>query len=291
MRIIICLLLFTTTFSYGCLIELPEEIIKIYSKSFSINQNFIKSNCPESVTNYLSSLLADIGSEVSSEYLQNIIFEETNILPSITPKSIKLSNLEDYINQSLDNNFRAENIKLVSKNETLKRKSSDHISISCDNCDHTGHKNIKLTITEAATKKQNTYWLSATITQKSKHIVAKRKIAAAETLNPSDFEIIERFSADQQILNIDLESLKYFKSTRIIDANRSLANNFVTAQNIVTRGMPTSVVYSSSGIKLMTTALPMQNGKINDTIQLETQNGKKKISATVIDYNKVQINL
>lgn len=286
MKKITCFIFLFSTFAYSdCNIETYSKIIKINNK---LDQSIIKnSNCSQKINDTFMDFIDSASGTLSANYLQRYFKNEHQVSFSISPEKIQVNS----INEHLDDFFNNDSL-LIKKVTSLHNTASfnlteqDEITFDCSNCNSTGEKNV------SAYLNKTKIWLNVLIHVKRKAYQLVKNISdLSEKIDASFFKEILITDTGNIPLLESIEHIQYYQPTKILRRGDIIKKFDLRSRIVIRHGNKVKVIIKKPSINVETMAIANQNGKIGETIELFNEKTRKRFTANVIDFNKVEVNL
>lgn len=277
---------------YSCEIEAPKSLIITKDiESYELNSAFKYKNCDSEQIKAFNILLTDYSGKLN----QRVLTAE------IQDKRIKLSNsfqvqsLSSALNEriTLPKKWKIIDLKLIGQSSHFFTLSNEqHLQVSCNNCNNTGTKNIKMDIVNPVANTKASYWVSGNVAVAVTALVTKNNISITnKALKRNNFEMKTVYSARPESFFTFEDKLPYYKANRPLRSGQVVHFNDISPLNLVTMGTPVQVKLNSKGLKLQATGIPTRSGKLGEIIQLKNPKTNKVIIGKITNFNEVEVEL
>jgi len=278
-----------------CSITFFSKIYRFHRDQALQNRDLIlNSNCDEVIQNKIVALLSNAEGVLGIDFIKNEIKKDIPSLDlQLSPNKISLLDLSLSLKDQLPTGSDLYFLQVKSLNglNTLGLAEGEQMRAICDSCQNLGEKNIKLDITNPINNTNRALWFNAKIMAKVKVVKANRNLSFQQkSLSKVDFYFDEIFTMSPDNSLTTLENIQFFKTNKTLLQNSVVSNLDLQAVNLVNFGTPVQVSLLNQNIILQKTAMPIRSAKFGETIEIKGPNNKN-LSAKVVDYNKVVIEL
>lgn len=283
--LLIAFILFSQSVLANCKLVTFDRIIKINPNQ---DQKIIKeTDCSEEVQNTFVKFVSSTTGKLNSAHLKRYFKQESNVEIEISPEIFSVTTIESLIEDNIkDGTVIVKNITSLFSQSSLNLSISDSISIECKDCNKPGEKNILATIND---KK---IWLSALIHKKrSAYVLVKNLTNLDQTLDASFFKKVVIADNGNSLLFNDIDKIRFYKPTKLLRIGETVKKYDLRSRVLIQFGQKVNVNIKSNSIKLESRATARRNGHIGDVIELVNDNSNKVITAKVVDFNKVEVEL
>lgn len=268
-----------------CKLVTYERIIKINKNQ---DQKIIKdSDCDERTQRTFIKFISSTTGKLNADHLRRYFKHESNVDIEISPSQFTVSTMQNLIEESLaSDDVIVKNVTSLLSQSSLNLSESDTISIECKSCHKPGEKNISAQINN---KK---IWLSALIHKKRSAYVLVRSLSNLnQKLDESFFKKVVIADKGNTVLFDDIKNIQFYKPTKLLRSGDTVKKYDLRSRVLVKFGQKVQVDILKNNIKLGTKAISRRNGHIGDTIELINEKSRKVITAKVVDFNKVEVEL
>lgn len=284
------ILLFIFSFnSIGCELTLPDKIFYINNQSINSVPNDISTNCDQSsLIQVFTEISSSNGSVPGFHIAKNSQVKELKIKNS----KVNIFSLNEFIKDklSLTPDLYVTEVKVTGAEGLIALKDDQNIQIKCYQCNKTGTFAINLEIASPFGKQ--TKWGQINIQRQVQVLKVKSEIRNVNTdLSPDMFEETFIYTERPSEYIKDKKEVVFYKNNKHFPAEYILKKYDIVPINLVQRGQQAKVIIKSSSLKLSGTGLPLRSGTIGQNIELRNPISNKTFSATVIDFNKVMVEL
>lgn len=270
-----------------CSLQTADKIFYAQKESINAKQLIIESNCSDEIITAFAQEVMDVTGNLPASY-----FEEKIPGMRLSPQKVSISSLSNFISQklSLSDKIVIDDLRSNMRN-TFLLSSEEQINVSTPG-QLIGQNTVSIEIVNPLTSGKQKFWLSLVFKSKVQAFVAKKGIDRGYgALKPEYFvkqEIVTEFP-DRLFMQFD--RIQHFSLNRAINAGHVLMRAETLELPLVTYGVPAAVVLNNNGIQLNGSATPMKTANFGDYIQLKNPRSNKIITAKVVDFNKVIIQL
>lgn len=292
MKLALFIILFSfVTSSWTCEISGPKMVIFNKDKTSSVpSKAFTFSNCTNEQENKISNFIDDFEGTLSNRSL----LVETGVKANLKNRT-ELIELNSLLNKRVekDKEWRFVSSSLTGQNEgVIKISENESLSIRCDHCSNTGTKNIKIEIYDALGSRYRYLWAQTDLAAKTAALFPVRSLPVNNTaLTPADFEKRNIYHTRPEQFFTQPNQLVFYKVNKPKSKGEAIKFQDLTPVNLVKMGQPTTVILKNGAIRLETTAISSQSGKLGQQIRLKNPNSKRTIIGKVINFNKVEVEL
>lgn len=270
----------------ACKIISYPEIIKLNKV---LDSSIIKSsNCPKSIQGDFIDFVSSATGSLNSKHLSHIFKTEYQLDIQFMPKTIKVKTIEEKLTEVL--NLGSETV--ITKITNLHSESSlqltikDKISANCNSCESAGQKNIKLYVNK------NPIWLSGQVFIKRSGFIVNQEINPfQEKLSRNLFSKKTFFDDGKKHLFKDIKEIRFYKTNKRLEKGNVLKTSDLSPLTLVRPGQKIKVILKGKNISLKSSAYSRAQGKIGDFIEVYNTKTNKKVTAQVVDFNTVMVQL
>lgn len=120
----------------------------------------------------------------------------------------------------------------------------------------------------------------------------RRNISAfTSDLKPEMFEKARVPAAAYGQYLTDLSKLSFYKTNKTLRVGDIVRISDLVPQTLVKAGDRVELIFENSHVRVKSQALSRQNGGVGDDIEVWNQANGKKYRGTIVDHNRVQVNL
>lgn len=270
-----------------CTIKTADKIYYVNKELVTFSQVIQASDCPQATQEAFTKELLDLTGSIPVSHFRDSFAHVT-----IEPSRIAIDSLDSLIKSklTLEPGYVVEQFRSSQRN-TFLLSESQSINFQLTNS-ALGPCSLTVEIVDALTNGREKVWLTAYVKTKIYALVAKRSLDRTHgALRIADFEkkMITTDAPDK--LFIQEDRLGHFALNKNITVGHLLQRTDIQSIPLVQYGVPAHVQLSHNGISLSGSALPMRTAGFGEFIQLKNSKTNKLITAKVVDYNKVQIEL
>ncbi|MDH5580782.1 MAG: flagellar basal body P-ring formation chaperone FlgA [Bdellovibrionales bacterium] len=278
--------------SQACEIKTYDRLITNRDQINTKKNSLIKeTSCPKKVLEKFISLVQEVSGTIDDNKINSILSEEglTEYI-SIRPKKIEIIPLSFFLRKNIkikNQDILFDNIQVLDRSFGFGLDHGEKYNIQCSNCELPGLKNISLIF-----KSTQPLWLTAQLKFKVSALVATTNISPSmRPLDKGQVELRDIFVSHPNNYFTDLKLIRFYRPSRPIVKSAPLNINDVTKVDLVRIGRPTSIILDGSGFFISSTGIPMNNGKLYQSIKIKNTKTNKVVTAEVVDFNKVKIKL
>lgn len=278
-------LVFSTSAFANCKLVTFDRIIKINKNQ---DQKIIKdSNCEQKVQQTFIKFVSSTSGKLNAAHLQRYFMQENKVEIEIAPKNFTVNTIKGLIEDSIkDGDVIVKNITSLLPQSSINLSATDTISIDCKKCEKPGQKNIMAQINNKKV------WLTALIHKKrTAYTLSRNLLNLNQKLDESFFKKIMIADNGNTLLFDDIKNVKFYKPTKLLRAGDIVKKYDLRSRVLVKFGQKVQINIFKNDIRLATKAIARKNGHIGDVIDLINAKSKKVISAKVVDFNKVEVEL
>lgn len=278
-------LILSTTVMADCKLETFDRIIKINKNQ---DQKIIKStDCSQQVQQTFMSFISSASGSLNAAHLRRYFKQESQIDIEITPSSFTVSTMKGLIEENIkEGGIIVKSVTSLLSQSSLNLNQSDNLTIDCKNCKKPGQKNI------VALVNNKKIWLNALIhRERTAYVLARSLVNLNQKLDASYFKQVKIADNGNTLFFNDINNIRFYKPTKLLRAGDTVKKYDLRSRVLVKFGQKVQVNILKNNIKLGTKAIARRNGHIGDVIELINQKSKKVISAKVVDFNKVEVEL
>ena len=273
----------------ACVLESFPQILILNTQQLSSGEIIANSNCSPEIKEEFASFVANYpGKILKTKFLASMLTavfptQEINLQPAV----ITILGLNDYLKEQkiLDSSYLLQEVAAISGKKALVSTGQGNWQINHLRSGQLGRQYFSITSEQ---KKQ--YWISALLLINTKALVAKQNLGVGK-LTAQDLGSLQINTSAPQDLFIDQDLLPFLRLNRPLNAGEWLTKQAVSPLTLVENGDSVIVHMRASNISLQTTAMALQAGKYDDNIKLKTIPDNKIISAKVINFNQVKVDL
>lgn len=280
----------------SCNIHTFDKIVYLPTKNISKARGVIKkSDCPSLVQRKFIEQIFNSSGTLSSRALStNEDLNKMGYKINLTPSKVHVSNLKDKLKRhfELGPKWSFGKLKLLNSKYFIGLNKSDSIDMDCEFCHTTGEKNISLNIYNSLKNFSKTLWLNSTVYISTSVLVPNRSVSPSEPqLVPTDFQFKYLNVTRPEKYFTNKNQLVFYKLNKPLAQGKGLQFSDLSPVNLVSAGIPTTIILKSKTLVLEGQGIPRQSGKFGEVIKLLNPKTKRTISGKVIDFNKVLVDL
>lgn len=283
--VLLFLCVFSASVFAECKLETYDRIIKI-----NVNQDrqIIKdSDCNEDIQNTFIKFISSTTGRLNSKHLKRYFKFENGIDISISPEEFNVETVKSHIEENLNNEgIIVKRITSLLPQSSINLDKTDQIKISCKDCSEPGEKNIQAEIN------QKKIWLTALIHKKREaYVLAKSLISLEQKIDETFFKKVTIADTGNTLLFNDIKNIRFYRPTKLLRSGDIIKKYDLRSRVLVRFGQRVSVDVKGANIKLGSKATARRSGHIGDVIELINDKSKKVITAKVVDFDKVEVEL
>lgn len=283
---------FLQTNIYACEISAPKTLIITHDiESYELNSAFKYKKCDSEQKKAFNILLTDYTGNLNQRTLSS----------ELSDRRIKLANsfnivtLSTALNNriSLPQKWKIIDLKLVGQSfHFFALNNEQHLQVSCNSCNNTGTKNIKMDIVNPLTNTKSSYWITGNVAVAVDALVAKSNVSITnQALRRNNFEMKTVYSSRPENFFTFEDKLPYYKANRPLRSGQVVHFNDISPINLVTIGTPVQVKLNANGLKLQSVGMPTRSGRLGEIIQLKNPTTHKIIIGKITNFNEVEVEL
>lgn len=270
----------------ACKVVSYPKIIKLNKL---LDESIIKSsNCSEHIKNKFIDFISGASGELSSRHLSQIFKLEYKSDIELSPSKIEVKPITDVLTVLVDipKNIVLDKMSNLHSESSLNLHPEDHLQAVCNNCETSGHKNIKLLVNKSP------IWLSVEFLSKRHGLIINREINPfAQNLSQQMFTYTAIFDDGREHLFNDVKNIQFYKPNKKLIKGKILKSTDLSPIVLVKPGQKIKILLKGENMALKSSAIARQPGRFGDYIEVYNQKTNKKINAQVIDFNTVMVEL
>lgn len=274
-----------------CTINTYSKIMKLSSETNSPSDFIISSDCDERTDFKFNKFIYSVSGKINSKLIAREMGRSDVI---IVPEEINVESLDSEIEArlSLPSQNRFISNTSIPGRSFIGLNESQSLTYECDNCSSLGDKAIKAIISDQESGKTIVNYVSSKVSAKILALKAVVDIAnTQQALSPSFFSTIEIATTRPEDLLVDISKIQFFRLMRPIAKGTLLSPRDLVKMNLVNFGVPTKISFSNDSFSVTKTGSPLRAGGFGDIVEIKNPETKKTISAKVIDFNHVVVDL
>ena len=135
-------------------------------------------------------------------------------------------------------------------------------------------------------------WVKGNVSIEAPALILKKHLSSFNgSLKEQQFAFKKIMAVNPEKFFIDKDKISFYKLNKSKKKGDPLYLHDLTPIRLVSSGHPVKITFDQNGIKLSGKAIPMQNGRLGESIQLKNANTKKVIVGEVIGLNTVAVQL
>lgn len=270
----------------ACNVVSYPEIIKLNKR---LDSSIIQSSdCPQAIQENFMDFVSSATGNLNAKHLSHIFKTEYQTEVTFKPHYISVKSVEDKISTLLNLGEDA----IISKVTSLHNKASiqlsgsDKIKANCNNCESAGQKNIKLYVNNSP------IWLSGHVFMKRTGFILNQELNPfQEKLNNQHFTKKTFFDDGKKHLFQDISQINFYKTNKRLQKGKVLKTTDLSPLTLIRPGQKIKVILKGKNISLKSSAYSRAQGKIGDFIEVYNTKTNKKVTAQVVDFNTVMVQL
>ncbi len=296
-KLTIFLFLFSTSIFARpkCRVELYKEYLIL--KHTKIPNDLFKneSTCPDEVLKQFKSIFIFNKKNISEAQINKDLYSKLKpYYIEMEPKLVSFKTIDQVVNSKklIKNNLLWKNFKVNSRRSIYPIREGSQLLIEAQDSQEPGkNKNLNIVINNPFIQTSTTIHLNADLLKKQIIWKAKNKIQnQSERLSKKLFYKTNSYTHLSDAIN-DINFIKFKKLNKSLKKNETLKISDLVHDYIVRPGQPTTAVFNSNKLSVITKVRAFKSGKLGEFIYVENIKSKTKIIGKVIDYNKVEIEL
>lgn len=273
----------------SCEMTLPDKIFFINDQKLETFPLSLKSECDQNATMDLINSLHNSNGVIPGFHIARGSSIE-NL--KITNSKVQINSLNEFVKEklSLSGDLFITDLKVTGVNGALTLTEDQHINIKCYQCDKPGIYALNIELNSPFGK--TTKWGQIHIQRQVQVVKVKEEIRAINTdLTPDMFEEAFIFTDRPSDYLKSKDEVVFYKNNKHFPVGHAVKKYDIVPINLVQRGQQAKVVIQSSSLKLSGYGIPLRSGAKGQNIELRNPKSNRTFSATVIDFNKVLVEL
>ena len=280
------------SYAFSCEIKAPKSLIVTENvESYELKSAFQYKSCTDEQIKAFNILLTDYSGDLN----QRVLHAELNDKRIKLLNSFKVTTLSTAINSRihLPKKWKIVELKLIGQGSGyFALQNEEHLQISCNNCNNTGAKNIRLNIVNPVSNTKASHWLTGDVAIAVEALVSKDNISITnEPLTKRNFELKTVYSSRPENFFTFADKLPYYRANRPLRSGHVVKFNDISPLNLVNMGTPVQIKLNSNGLKLQAVGIPTRSGKLGEIIQLKNPKTNKIIIGKITNFNEVEVEL
>jgi len=274
--------------TFACSLETHHQIL-ILNKTENLKKIIKKSDCDQETlaqfAQFASNANGVIGPRVFSQLFKNV---------TISPAKVRFISLNDKLRDSdlLPKDARLEEVKKLNGSAVVVADHDQRLEITCSGCPSVGDNTLRITLRDQLGQELQSHWVQASIAVAINTLVANTTIPSGlAALTPSHFTRKTIYSTKPHALVNSNLPIHFYKISRPLVAGEALEKSFISPVQLVRPGAQVQVTVRDNNILLHGMAVPLGHGVYGQRIQLKNLKSSRIISGTVVDHNKVLVEL
>jgi|GEM_PF-2854697 len=274
--------------AWACELILPSRVLVTASSNGS--WPFESKNCTPRQFDTVHEVLRDQDGSIPLARLQAAIGREIQLQSSDT--TIRIENIAYLIRKNftdvgdagmvIGNPFQGNLIGIPKDSEFV---------FHCHPCQFNGDEVMRLHV-RSFQGGETDYSFQAKFSRYVNAYKTRRNISAfTADLTPEMFEKVRVPDASYGQYLIDLSNLSFYKTNKTLRVGDIVRISDLVPQTLVKAGDRVELIFENSHVRVKSQALSRQNGGVGDNIEVWNQANGKKYRGTIVDRNRVQVNL
>jgi flagella basal body P-ring formation protein FlgA len=274
--------------AWGCELAIPARVLVTSSSNGA--WPFENKNCTSQQFDAVHEVLRDQDGAIPLARLQAAIGGEIHLRSE--ESTIRVENTAYLIRKSftdvgnagmvIGNPFQGNLIAIPKDSEFV---------LHCHPCQFNGDEVMRLHV-RSFQGGETDYTFQAKFSRYVNAYRTRRNISAfSADLKPEMFEKVSVPDAAYGQYLTDLSKLAFYKTNKTLRIGEIVRVSDLVPQTLVKAGDRVELIFENSHVRVKSQALSRQNGGMGDDIEVWNQTNGKKYHGTVIDHNRVQVNL
>ncbi|WP_081653842.1 flagellar basal body P-ring formation chaperone FlgA [Bacteriovorax sp. BSW11_IV] len=285
-------ILFTFIASFkvlSCEMTLPDKIFFINDQKIETLPASLQTACDQSSTIDLVNSLKNSNGVIPGFHIARGASIE-NL--KITNNKVQINSLNEFVKEKLNlaGDLFITDLKVTGIDGALTLTEDQNLNIKCYQCERPGTYALNIEINSPFGKA--TKWGQIHIQRQVQVVKVKDEIRAINTdLTPDMFEEALIFTDRPSDYLKSKNEVVFYKNNKHFPVGHAVKKYDIVPINLVQRGQQAKVVIQSSSLKLSGYGIPLRSGAKGQNIELRNPKSNRTFSATVIDFNKVLVEL
>lgn len=280
--------LFGIVESWACELTLPSRVLVTASSNGS--WPFENKDCSAQQFDTVHEVLRDQDGTIPLARLQAAIGREIRL--QSTDSTIRIENMAYLVRKSftdvgdagmvIGNPFQGNLIGIPKDSEFV---------LHCHPCQFNGDEVMRLHV-RSFQGGETDYSFQAKFSRYVNAYKTRRNLSAfTADLKPEMFEKVRVPDAAYGQYLTDLSKLSFYKTNKTLRVGDIVRVSDLVPQTLVKAGDRVELIFENSHVRVKSQALSRQNGGMGDDIEVWNQANGKKYRGTIVDHNRVQVNL
>lgn len=279
-------LLYTHHAFSACEIVSYPKIVKLNKR---LDSSIVKeSNCSSEVQESFIDFLSSSSGELNSKHLSHIFRTEYNVDITLKPNNISVRTITEELTTllNLGEDTIIGKVTNLHSQASIQIKKGDLVSAVCNNCESAGQKNIKLYVNK------DSIWLAGQIYLKRTGFVINDELNPfKDKLSSHHFTKKTFYDDGRSHLFQDIDNIQFYKTNKKLERGKALKTSDLSPITLIKPGQKIKVILKGKSISLKSSAYSRSLGKYGDFIEVFNTKTNKKVTAQVIDFNTVMVQL
>ncbi len=280
--------LFSVYEAWSCEIKLPETIF--IADSTNRDWNFIQQNCQRPQLRELQNILQDQSGTVAVSHIQAAISRDIRLVAS--EENIKIQNLNQIIRQTFS---EAENASIMLQSpfqgSLVYLEAGSEYVLHCHPCQFNGEELMRLHVKTAQGESVDYNFPAKFSRLVSAYKLRRHLPAFSDKLTREMFEEAKVPMASYGQYLTDLSQISLYKTNKSLRAGDVLRTQDLVPLTLVRAGDRVELIFENAHVRLKAQAMSRQSGGIGDRVEVWNQANGKKYRGTVIEQNRVVVEL
>jgi len=281
---------FLSISSYACEVHLPARFL-IFNETADIEKTIKKVDCSEAHISELVQILRGVEGKITSEQLEEILSSK-GLAIVVSPVLIQIQQFKQLVREQLmiPSGIQLKSSQAINAPDFLSLAPGDRVDIECIGCLFGSGQILNVNIHGFDGSNS-----SLTVKSDFKKMVRAYKITSfipsfSEVSKDNLNEVyVESIPHTDLITNLD--TLKFYKLNKPVQAGDLLRLSDLNAINLVRSGLSTEVIIENALVRIKTHGISRSNGSLGETVEVFHPQKNKKYQGKVIDINKVLVEL
>lgn len=270
----------------ACSLHSYAQIIKLNKK---LDSSIIKkTDCSPEIQEEFINFVSSATGKLNAKHLKHIFQSEIGGDVSFFPKTLSVYNIEEQLSKLLDLDEETIIGKVTSLHHSasIQLEDQDKITALCNNCETAGQKNIKLHVNKEA------IWLSGQVYIKRTGFIINEELNPFRNkLDQSLFSHKTFFDDGRSHLFSDIANIRFYQTNKKLEKGQVLKTSDLSPLTLIKPGQKIKVILQGKNISLKSSAYTRSLGKFGDFIEVYNTKTNKKVTAQVVDFNTVMVQL
>lgn len=284
-RLLLALIFLTSKPLDACIIQLSDTILVNPLGKSKSHLNHAFKNCDEEIVKFVTEEITNVRGLINSSYLIERFPEK---IEKVTPESIQILDLEEYISLSL-NIAHPLSIKLTRADQwpmVFQNPQKEEMKIRCQACVNPGRHSIGISL-----KNQMIKVVTAEVLMEIEAFQLQESVPAHQTLNKNAVKKVKiKVLGPENYLPTKSE-ISFYKGRQYLPKGTILKNQHVGPIALIKSGHRVKVIYGEGPLKIEQKAMALSNANYGQSVHVKLRNKNRPIMATAVSLGVVRIEL